>query len=92
MNIPNHFTCKISPSNETKSSKKKPTRVETISKNKTEQVLRLILQLSLLIRFRVFSVDAHALSTTAQPIKCLKICWFLLTLLNRYTDLPVAEN
>ena len=32
----------------------------TISKTETEQVLKLILWRSLLIRFRVFWVDAHA--------------------------------
>ena len=34
----------------------------TISKTDTEQVLKLILRLSLLIRFRVFRAHAHALS------------------------------
>ena len=34
----------------------------TISKTETEQDLRLILRLSLLIRFRVFQVHAHAFS------------------------------
>ena len=40
--------------------KQKPTGVATVSKTETEQVLKLILQLSLLICFRVFRVDAQA--------------------------------
>ena len=56
------FHCEISTSTETKSWKKKPTIVATISKTDTEQVLRLILRLSLLIRLRVFRVHAHAFS------------------------------
>ena len=56
MNVSNRFTCETSTSTEAKSWKKKP----TISKTETEQVLKLILRLSLLIGFRVFQVDAHA--------------------------------
>ena len=36
--------------------------VATISESDSEQVLRLILRFSLLIRFRVFQVHAHAFS------------------------------
>ena len=56
------FHYEISTSTETKSWKKKPTIVATISKTDNEQVLRFILRLSLLIQFRVFRVHAHAFS------------------------------
>ena len=44
--------------------KKKTTRVTTISKTEAEQILRLILWLSLLIPFGVFGIHAHALVST----------------------------
>ena len=62
MNVSNRFTCEISTSTETKSWKKKPTRVATTGKTETEQVLRLILRLLLLIHFCIFQVHAHAFS------------------------------
>ena len=74
----------------------KPTIAATISKTDNEQVLRLILRFPCLFALGSFEymlmllVSTNTIRTTNQMSE--KKCWFLFTLLNRYIDLPVAEN